>query len=94
MKQFSLFRSPAFIAALFATIFFMISCKKEARPGNSEDNLFNNSTKKAKSTTLDLKKLLVTGLKELQGSTVGPDQALYVTAPLEGLQLLTQEQMY
>ena len=28
--------------------------------------------------------LLVTGLKELQGSTVGPDKALYVTAPLDG----------
>ena len=29
-------------------------------------------------------KLLVTGLEELQGSTVGPGNALYVTAPLEG----------
>jgi hypothetical protein len=29
-------------------------------------------------------KLLVGGLKELQGSTVGPDKALYVTAPLDG----------
>lgn len=29
-------------------------------------------------------KPLVTGLKELQGSTVGPDGALYVTAPLDG----------
>jgi hypothetical protein len=28
--------------------------------------------------------LLVTGLKELQGSTVGPDKELYVTAPLDG----------
>ncbi|MEP6927302.1 MAG: ScyD/ScyE family protein [Ginsengibacter sp.] len=28
--------------------------------------------------------LLVTGLEELQGSTVGPDKALYVTAPLAG----------
>jgi hypothetical protein len=28
--------------------------------------------------------LLVTGLNELQGSTVGPDGALYVTAPLDG----------
>src|SRR5688500_8254647 len=28
--------------------------------------------------------LLVSGLKELQGSTVGPDKALYVTAPLDG----------
>jgi len=27
---------------------------------------------------------LVTGLEELQGSTVGPDKALYVTAPLAG----------
>ena len=30
------------------------------------------------------KTLLVTGLEELQGSTVGPDEALYVTAPLAG----------
>jgi hypothetical protein len=29
-------------------------------------------------------KRLVTGLKELQGSAVGPDKALYVTAPLDG----------
>ncbi len=29
-------------------------------------------------------KLLVSGLKELQGSTVGPGNALYVTAPLDG----------
>lgn len=29
-------------------------------------------------------RLLVAGLKELQGSTVGPDNALYVTAPLDG----------
>ena len=29
-------------------------------------------------------KLLVTGLEELQGSAVGPDKALYVTAPLAG----------
>lgn len=29
-------------------------------------------------------KLLVTGLKELQGSTVGPNKELYVTAPLDG----------
>lgn len=29
-------------------------------------------------------KLLVTGLQELQGSVVGPDKALYVTAPLAG----------
>ena len=29
-------------------------------------------------------KLLVNGLEELQGSTVGPDKALYVTAPLAG----------
>src|SRR5687768_9324127 len=29
-------------------------------------------------------KRLVTGLNELQGSTVGPDKALYVTAPLDG----------
>jgi sugar lactone lactonase YvrE len=28
--------------------------------------------------------LLVTGLEELQGSTVGPDKELYVTAPLAG----------
>jgi hypothetical protein len=28
--------------------------------------------------------LLVTGLEELQGSTIGPDGALYVTAPLTG----------
>ena len=84
MKHAFLFRSPALTAVLFATIFFMISCKKEARPGNAEENIFTNSTAKAKATPLPLKKPLVTGLKELQGSAVGPGQALYVTAPLDG----------
>ena len=39
-----------------------------------------NSPRAAPSATL-----LVGGLNELQGSTVGPDGALYVTAPLDGI---------
>jgi hypothetical protein len=60
------------------------SCKKETLPDNSEDTLFDNSKAKTKSVPPSLQKQFVTGLEELQGSTVGPDEALYVTAPLAG----------
>ncbi len=44
----------------------------------------SNAQARAKSVHPSLQELLVTGLEELQGSTVGPDKALYVTAPLAG----------
>ena len=61
------------------------SCKKEILPDNSTAKANpDNSLAKSKSVLPILKKRLVTGLEELQGSTVGPDKALYVTAPLAG----------
>lgn len=49
-------------------IFLFASCKKDDHPPGVPRPA----------------QLLVTGLEELQGSTVGPDRALYVTAPLAG----------
>src|SRR4051812_6169086 len=58
------------------------SCKKDIadNPLTDQDNALANS----KSVQPRLQERLVTGLEELQGSTVGPDKALYVTAPLAG----------
>ncbi len=65
-------------------LFIGSSCKKELHPKTSEDTMFGNSISNAKLVTPGMQKPLVTGLEELQGSTVGPDGALYVTAPLAG----------
>ena len=69
------------LAILFTLAFS--ACKKSIDvPANTDDESLS-----AKAEPGDLeqtKTLLVTGLEELQGSTVGPDQALYVTAPLAG----------
>jgi len=60
------------------------ACKKSIEvPGKNEDKSL--STKARKGQLEDTKTLLVTNLAELQGSTVGPDEALYVTAPLDGI---------
>jgi hypothetical protein len=53
---------------LLLLVFIFASCEKEITP----------------SVSADKNVLLVKGLEELQGSTVGPDKALYVTAPLAG----------
>ncbi|KIC95966.1 hypothetical protein [Flavihumibacter solisilvae] len=55
---------------LLALGFAMVvpGCKKDGHPPNGPKTA----------------KLLVADLKELQGSTVGPDKQLYVTAPLDG----------
>lgn len=74
-------------ALTVAGLFFLmmtLSCKKETLPALSEDALTDHSTVKAKSVQPAVPKLLVAGMEELQGSTVGPDGALYVTAPLAG----------
>ena len=61
----------------FATV--MPGCKREILEPDRDDAMA-----KAKSVQPGVKEQLVTGLEELQGSTVGPDKALYVTAPLAG----------
>ena len=61
----------------FATV--MPGCKREILEPDRDDAMA-----KAKSVQPGEKEQLVTGLEELQGSTVGPDKALYVTAPLAG----------
>ena len=58
------------------------SCKKDLI--DEPVAVQSNALARANSVQLSLQKQLVTGLEELQGSTVGPDNALYVTAPLAG----------
>jgi hypothetical protein len=65
----------------FATV--MPGCKREILVDKSVADR-NNAATNAKSVQPGLKEQLVTGLEELQGSAVGPDKALYVTAPLAG----------
>ncbi len=62
------FHSRIFMLLAFCFAIIVTGCKK----GDLPPNIPSHS------------RLLVTGLKELQGSTVGPDKALYVTAPLDG----------
>jgi hypothetical protein len=67
-----------FLSVLFfATA--MPGCKREILEADR-----NNAVARAKSDPSGMKQQLVTGLEELQGSTVGPGKALYVTAPLDG----------
>ena len=73
---FLFFLSLPFIATV------MPGCEREILVDNPAAD--RNNTIKEKSAPLSLQKQLVTGLEELQGSTVGPDKALYVTAPLAG----------
>jgi len=70
--------------AVVVLLIITLSCKKEILPGKSEDTHVDNSISKAKPAQPGLQKQLVSRLEELQGSTVGPDKALYVTAPLAG----------
>src|SRR5687768_11384971 len=74
------------IIAVAGSVLLMItsSCKKEILPDDSTAKAKpDNALAKSKSVTPRVQQL-VTGLEELQGSTVGPGQALYVTAPLAG----------
>ena len=71
------------IAGLFL-LTMALSCKKGTLPGNTEEAVTGNSIVNAKAVQTAAPKLLATGFEELQGSTVGPDGALYVTAPLAG----------
>jgi hypothetical protein len=78
MKNLFLFFSSL---VFFATV--MPGCKREILVDKSVADR-NNAATNAKSVQPGLNKQFVTGLEELQGSTVGPDKALYVTAPLAG----------
>jgi len=61
---------------------FTPSCKKDSL--SDLQSISSGQQDEGKANQNCLKELLVTGLEELQGSTVGPDKALYVTAPLAG----------
>jgi hypothetical protein len=52
----------------FCFVITFLGCKKDKVPDHASSS----------------PQLLVSGLKELQGSTLGPGNALYVTAPLDG----------
>jgi hypothetical protein len=70
------------VLAILFTLAFS-ACKKSIDvPAKTNDQSL--SAKEERGHLQQTKTLLVTGLEELQGSTVGPDKALYVTAPLAG----------
>lgn len=70
------------VLAILFTLAFS-ACKKSIdMPARTNDQSI--SAKGEHRHLEQTKTLLVTGLEELQGSTVGPDEALYVTAPLAG----------
>ena len=70
------------VLAILFTLAFS-ACKKSIDvPAETNDQSL--SAKAEHGQLQQTKILLVTGLEELQGSTVGPDEALYVTAPLAG----------
>jgi hypothetical protein len=70
------------VLAILFTLAFS-ACKKSIDvPAETNDEPL--SAKAEHGQLQQTKTLLVTGLEELQGSTVGPDEALYVTAPLAG----------
>ncbi|CAN5779878.1 hypothetical protein BH10BAC3_BH10BAC3_01040 [soil metagenome] len=71
---FLFFLSVIFLAAV------MSGCKREIL---ADQSVADRNNVVAKNIQPKLQQL-VTGLDELQGSTVGPDKALYVTAPLAG----------
>ena len=75
------------ILAILFTLAFS-ACKKSIDvPTNTNDQSLSDQSLSGKAEPGNLeqtKTLLVTGLEELQGSTVGPGEALYVTAPLAG----------
>ncbi|MEJ8844323.1 hypothetical protein WG954_18150 [Lacibacter sp. H375] len=77
-------KANALAVVVLVLLMIASSCKKEVLPLTSEDTLLDKSIAKAKSMQPGAPALLVSGLMELQGSTVGPDGALYVTAPLAG----------
>lgn len=74
----------ALAVVVFVLLIVALSCKKGTLTGNSDDALSGNSIAKVKAMQPGVPQPLVTGLEESQGSTVGPDGALYVTAPLAG----------
>ncbi|HEX6849613.1 MAG TPA: hypothetical protein VF144_21650 [Chitinophagaceae bacterium] len=79
MKQ----KTFIYLSFLLAVILFACSKDNKLLAKNeilSEEQTAANNSK----GTTQLPALLVAGLGELQGSTVGPDEALYVTAPLAG----------
>ena len=75
------------VLAILFTLAFSACNKSIDVPAKTNDQSLSDQSLNAKEEHGHLqqtKTLLVTGLEELQGSTVGPDEALYVTAPLAG----------
>jgi hypothetical protein len=72
-----------YLSFFLAVIFF--ACSKDNKPLSKNEILSEEQTaSNNRAGATQISALLVTGLQELQGSTVGPGQALYVTAPLDG----------
>ena len=78
-------KHKTFIYLSFFLAIILFSCSKNDNTVSQKETLFEEQTAANNSAgATQISALLVTGLEELQGSTVGPDQALYVTAPLAG----------
>ena len=74
-------KHKTFIYLSFLLAVILFACSKDHKPLSKNEVLSEEQTaaNNSKGAT-QISALLVAGLEELQGSTVGPDQALYVTA--------------
>ena len=78
-------KHKTFIYLSFLLAVILFACSKDNKLSSKNEVLSEEQTaaNNSKGAT-QISALLVAGLEELQGSTVGPDEALYVTAPLAG----------
>ena len=77
-------KHKTFISLSFFLAVILFACSKDNNPISQKETLSEEQMAANNGAGPSHAQLLVGGLKELQGSTVGPDQALYVTAPLDG----------
>jgi hypothetical protein len=77
-------KHKTFISLSFFLSVILFACKKDNSAVSQKAIQTEEQTAANNGAGASHAQLLVGGLEELQGSTVGPDQALYVTAPLDG----------
>ena len=80
-------RRSLLYSSLALSIAFAVGCSDGSMPTDPTTPAAGDPAelaRKAPSPLAPTSQLLVSGLEELQGSTVGPGGALYVTAPLTG----------
>ena len=77
-------KRKTFISLSFFLAVILFACSKDKNPISQNETLSEEQTAANNGAGSSQAQLLVTGLEELQGSTVGHDKALYITAPLAG----------